>query len=168
MENSHSLWEKCDKRINFKRSLYKKTIFFNEPIIFDKAKYRHNLNIQMESNFEVRNWTLELEPDEPAYLPVPDGCECVIQGIYATDTSPQKIVLDAKIHIIHVERIDDETDIAPTEIVSTVLATIFPSINPSAQVKIAFSPFNKVAVCATGGKLTLNGCYDSRSEFADI
>ncbi|OHT10354.1 hypothetical protein TRFO_20400 [Tritrichomonas foetus] len=118
--------------------------------------------------FNQRNWTLELEPDVPAILPIPNGCPCIINGVYATDTSAQKIVLEAKIQIIRIDRIDEESDIAQTEVVSPILATVFPQINPSLSVHIEFSQFNVVSVRATGGKLVLNGIYDAGEKIPEL
>ena len=126
-------------------------------------KYLLKMDIDVDTDFAIRTWTLELEPDVPAVLPVPLGCPCNIQGIFATDTSSQKIVLESKIQIIRIDRIDDDDDVAPTQIVSPVLATVFPSRNPCLSVNIQFSSLNSVSVCANGGKLVLNGTYDSRS-----
>lgn len=116
----------------------------------------------MDTDFHIRNWTLELEPDVPAEIPIPGDCPFAIQGIYATDTTAEKIVLESKIQIIRIDKIVD--DVAPVEVVSPVLATVFPSINPCLSVNIEFTPLNIVSVRATGGKLVLNGIYDSRVE----
>lgn len=121
----------------------------------------------MDTSFNNRNWTLELEPDVPAYLPIPEGHPCIINGIYAADNTAKKIVLEAKIQIIRADRIDDESDIAPTEIVSPILATIFPQINPTLTVHYEFSALNIVSVRAVGGKLVLNGIYDADSQLLD-
>ena len=131
-----------------------------------KKKKKIEMDTDMDTNFNVRYWTLELEPDVPAELPVPTGCECAIKGICATDTSSKKIVLESKIHIIRIDRIGENDDVAPTEIVSPVLATIFPSINPCLKVNLQFSSFNTVSVRATGGKLVLTGIYNACNEFS--
>ena len=119
-------------------------------------------------DFHLRNWTLELEPEVPAYLPVPSGCPCIINGIFAKDASSPKIRLEAKTQVFRLDRLEDESDIAQTEIISSVLATVFPSINPSLSVHIEFSKWNLPSVCAYGGGLVLNGIYDNSQKISGL
>lgn len=109
---------------------------------------------------ENKWWTLSLKDGEPESLPIPNGSECIIQQVQAPDLSAKRVVLEAIIQIIRIDRLEDEDDVAQTEIKQLVLATIFPGKNPIQQVNFQFSAFNIVSVRSSGGNLTLSGCYN--------
>ena len=118
--------------------------------------------------FNKRSWTLTLKDKEPAYLPVPNGCSCVITGIHCSDISLKKVILEGIIQIIRIDKLGEESDTAQTEIRSTVLASLFPQQNPSVSVTIPFSQFNIPTVRSSGGPLTLTGIYYANSDINEL
>lgn len=111
--------------------------------------------------FARRNWTLHLKADEPAYVPVPNGHNFVITGAQAVDATAEKIVLEAIIQTIRIDRISETDDVAQTDIIDTTIAVVFPKTNPNVTLNIPFSQLNTASVRARGGDLILVGMYDA-------
>ena len=132
----------------------------------NQSGYWHFSSLRML--FNKRSWSLTLKDSEPSYLPVANGCTCVITNICCSDTNAEKVVLEGIIQTIRIDRLEAEDDIAQTEIHSTVLASIFPKREPSMNVVIPFSQLNIPTVRASGGSITLSGIYFANSDVNEL
>ena len=111
--------------------------------------------------FPRRHWAIEIKDGEPSNLPVPEGHEFQITGVRAVSTEPNRIVLEAIVQTIRLDRLGEEDDVAQTDIIDTTLAVIFPKVQPNVDLDISFSKFNIASVRATGGNLVLTGLYNA-------
>jgi hypothetical protein len=110
----------------------------------------------------VRHWSLKLEDGVEAEVPVPNGHCGAITGIQAADGDAVKIFVEAICVIVRTDKLDrDEDDeVQPTDHIRTVMAVLFPKIQPIAQLRIQFSMMNFMSMRATGGSVTVTGLWN--------
>lgn len=111
--------------------------------------------------FPRRHWAVELKDGEPSYLPIPEGHEFSITGARAVNTESNKIVLEAIVQTIRLDRLGEEDDVAQSDIIDTTLAVIFPKFQPNMELDLNFSKFNIVSLRATGGNIVVTGIYNA-------
>lgn len=115
----------------------------------------------MNLDFPEKWWTMILNNDEPSRPPVPTGSKFCVTQVEALDTNADRITLEMIVQTIRIDKVDDETDSAVTDISKVNIATLFPKKSTTQTVSIEFSQYNDVSFKATGGKLCLSGVYDN-------
>lgn len=114
----------------------------------------------MMNPFPRRHWAVELKDGEPTTLPFPEGHDFTITGARAVNTESNKIILEAFVQTMRLDRLSEEEDVAQSEITETTLAVVFPKIQPNVELDLSFSKFNAASFRASGGNLVLTGIFD--------
>lgn len=111
--------------------------------------------------FSRKGWSLQLKDGEPAFIPVPDGHAFGINNIQASTTDSSKIIVEAIVQTIRLDRLADDDDVAQSDINDDVtVAVLFPKQDPNVRVNLSFSEVNTCSLRATGGDVTVTGAYD--------
>jgi hypothetical protein len=113
--------------------------------------------------FDRRPWSLRLEDGVEAEVPVPNGHLFDIAGIHAVDLTAAKISVEVISLTVRIDKLGDNDDIAPLDILHAVIAVLFPKEQPIAKVSVAFSALNVVSLKATGGAVTVTGTWAARA-----
>jgi hypothetical protein len=106
-------------------------------------------------------WSLELEDNVPAAIPVPHGYFFMITGIHAVDLETPKIIVDAVVQVIRLDKLGEDDHVAESDVIDATLAVLFPRVSPALKVEIPFSKFNIASVRASGGRVLLTGFYET-------
>jgi hypothetical protein len=112
--------------------------------------------------FVRQYWSLTLTAPAAADVPVPTGRSFWITGVQALDFTVNKIVLELTCAISTADLPSDKDGATKTDVLHAVIAVLFPRVQSSAELQLAFSGREVVSLTATGGPVTVTGfwCYD--------